>query len=198
MNTSGNCQRCGGALALAGRGPIPKFCSTRCRVAAHRAKRPPVELTSRDRWVRWLYVSRGKSKPTKLPIRLTGAPASSAKSSTWTSYAKASKSTRGDGLGFVLGDGIGCIDLDHCIVDGRLEPWAQRIVDSAPATFIEVSPSGDGLHIFGRLTPGPGRGQRGKDGIEVYSHGRYITITGIPWPGSTNTLGDLTEVAESL
>jgi len=201
MSDYGTCIRegCARPLKLAGTGRIPKFCSGRCRVAAHRAKRPPEAMTSRNRWVRWKPVPRFSGKVTKAPLTPSGALASSTNAKTWSSFAAVESATHiGVGTGFVLGDGIGCIDLDHCLVDGELLPWAQTILDRCPPTFTEVSPSGDGLHIFGLLEPGPGRGQRGGDGIEFYSTGRYMTITGIPWPGSTRTLADLNTVVATL
>ena len=38
-------------------------------------------------------------------------------------------SKAGVGVGYVLaeGDGIVCIDLDHCLDDGKLAPWARTI-----------------------------------------------------------------------
>ena len=43
-----------------GKGRPRTYCSTRCRVAAHRASALPAEMTSRDRWVRWDLVPRGE------------------------------------------------------------------------------------------------------------------------------------------
>jgi primase-polymerase (primpol)-like protein len=86
---------------------------------------------------------------------------------------------RGVGLGFVLSDGIGCIDLDHRIVDGKPNEPAAAFVARYPGSFIEVSPSGDGLHIWGLRDGQPGT-RLTVDGlsVETYSTGRYITVTG--------------------
>ncbi|WP_228506202.1 hypothetical protein [Frigoribacterium sp. VKM Ac-2530] len=85
----------------------------------------------------------------------------------------------GSGLGFVLGDGVGCIDLDHCLVDGVPTSAAGEVLRAYPGNYVEVSPSGDGLHIWGTADPAPGT-RRVEDGlaIERYSTGRYITVTG--------------------
>lgn len=96
----------------------------------------------------------------------------------------------GDGLGFALGDGIGCIDLDHCVDDGVLADWAAAILDRLPATYTEVSPSGHGLHIWGRIPERPGRRV---GNVEVYSAGRYITVTGNRWGDCPSTLADLSD-----
>jgi primase-polymerase (primpol)-like protein len=161
------CQFCSGPLTIAAKGPTPKFCSTKCRVYFHRANRLPVELTSRHRWVR--------RNAQKVPLTIEGRAASSTNPKTWTSYKKAAASNIGVGLGFVLGDGIGCIDLDHCINEGVVTEWAREILHQVGPTYVEVSPSGEGLHLWGYLEEAPGIRRKG---VEVYSVGRYITITG--------------------
>lgn len=170
-------------------GRIPRFCSTRCRVAAHRAKKLPAEMTERDRWVR---------HKAKRPLTVRGAAASSTYRGTWSPYAAAKAATVGDGLGFVLGDGIGCIDLDHCLTNGKPAPWAQEILDRCPNTYIEISMSGDGLHIFGHLPEAQGRVIRDDRSIEYYSRGRYIAVTGNRWASSPSALADLSEVVATL
>lgn len=148
-------------------------------------------MTSKDRWVR--------REKTKRPVTLARKPASSTNPSTWASYAEAKDSTVGAGLGFVLGDGVGCIDLDHCFIDGDLAGWAEEIVASCPATFMEVSQSGDGLHIFGLLPEGGGRNLRsGERSVEFYSAGRYIAVTGDRFRGSPSKLADLSGVVASV
>lgn len=110
------------------------------------------------------------------------------------------RSSVGAGPGFVLnGDGIVCIDLDHCLVDGVLESWAQEIVDLMQATYMEVSPSGDGLHIWGHGELDRGRRIRVDGGyVEAYATGRYLTVTGAAWTGSVGTLASLDRVFRAL
>lgn len=170
-----------------------RFCSGRCRVAAHRAsKRIPAELTSRPRWVR--------RTASKVPVTVAGEAASSTDPATWSEHRAAAASKAGAGLGFVLnGDGVVCIDLDHCLIDGELAGWARRIVDLAPGCWIERSVSGDGLHVWGR-----GRLDRGRrlsvDGgsVELYADGRYIAVTGETWGDTPRRLGDLSGLIDAL
>lgn len=50
-----------------------------------------------------------------------------------------------DGVGFVLGDGIGGIDEDNCRdADGKLFGRGQDVSDQFRASYAEVSPSGTG------------------------------------------------------
>jgi putative DNA primase/helicase len=67
--------------------------------------------------------------------------------------AELSKKKRGkDGIGIAIGIKTGGlilagIDLDTCLEDGTLTPWARKIVDLFK-TYTEVSPSGTGVKLF--------------------------------------------------
>lgn len=181
------CERCGARL-----GPLrnagTRYCSGRCQVAAHRAGPPiPARLTSRARWVRY--------SASKVPLQVDGRPASSTDSATWATFAEVRASSVGVGFGFVLdGDGLVCIDLDHALADGELLPWAADVLEAAPATWVEVSPSGEGLHVWGFGSVERGRRFAVPGGmVEVYGTGRYITVTGRPFAGSGRRLGRLDE-----
>lgn len=127
----------------------------------------------------------------KVPRTVSGFSASSTDPATWASFGAARASSVGEGIGFVLGEGIGCIDLDHAIVDGVVADWAQLVLDANPDTYIEVSRSGEGLHIFGLLNEGPGRKIRDGRNIEVYSVGRYIALTGTRYAAAPAKLAPL-------
>ncbi|MFI5808991.1 DNA primase [Streptomyces sp. NPDC051561] len=172
------------------------YCAPRCRAAAQRARRSvPAELTRRPRWVR--HTAR------KVPLTVGGSVASSTDSSTWSRHADAAASTAGVGSGFVLnGDGIVVLDLDHCIgPDGELAGWAQTILDAtAGATWVEVSRSGDGLHIWGlgALPHGRRITLDGGGSVELYADGRYIAITGTTYGGTPRRLGDVQHLIDAL
>lgn len=174
-----------------------RTCSPRCRKALSRAKATslPVELTTRDRWIR--------RSATKVPLTTAGMAASSTNPRTWSAYTDAVASSAGVGLGFVLSDvdDVVCIDLDHCLApDGTLTPWAADIVNRAGATYIEVSPSGDGVHIFGFADVRQGRRIRRADGysVEVYSHGRYIAMTGRRFQNAPSSLNNVNALVKAL
>lgn len=187
------CEHCAGPMPLVHRADA-KFCKGSCRVAALRIRQAlPAELTSRPRWVRY--------SPSKVPLQ-TGArrAASSTDPRTWSDYATVRRSKVGVGYGFVLnGDGIVCLDLDDCLVDGVPADWAMRLLEQLPATYIEISPSGNGLHVWGRGAVGRGRRLRfGKAKVEVYGTGRYITVTGRRYGDCQPALADLTETLNQL
>ena len=172
----GGCIVCGGSVATPARGRRPKFCSGRCRVKAHRDQKRavdgvPAELRERARWIR---------HQAKRPMAVGGWWASVTDSACWSSYEDAADSPHGDGLGFVLnGDGVVCIDLDDCVVDGVPNAKARELIGSLPKTYVEFSPSGRGLHIWGFASLESGR-KFVRDGlkVEVYPNGRYLTVTG--------------------
>lgn len=173
-----------------------RFCSGRCRVASHRARRAvPAELTSRPRWVR--------RTARKVPLTAAGRVASSTDSSTWCRYREASASRAGVGLGFVLaGDGIVCLDLDGALdADGEVLPWAQEILDTAGPTWVEVSASRRGLHVWGHGALPGGTGRRlalNPGSVELYSTGRFIAVTGRTWGDTPRRLGSVQHLIDSL
>ena len=159
----------------------------------------PPDMAMADRWLRWRLARRGDGTG-KRPLRFDGAPASSTDPSTWTSLPTAEQSKAGDGLGFALGGGFACIDLDHCYDSrGHLADWAKMLLAPvAGRTWIEISPSGHGLHIWGRCAEHKGVKVRGLMDAEAYSQGRYMTYTGHAWRDSPARLADITLLFEVI
>ena len=195
---------CGAAIPVSeGRGRPARYCSRACQQRAYRARRSagvfPAEMRGRDRWMRYRLVPRG-AKVTKEPTQINGRRASSTASHTWATFAEARASKVGAGLGYALGDGVGCVDLDGALVGGVVQPWARAVLDRAPETFVEVSQSGNGLHIFGYLSEGPGRNRRLSltEGIEFYSTGRFMAVTGQRFGESPARLADLGGLVAAL
>jgi RecA-family ATPase len=152
----------------------------------------PDALKALQQWVLWRRELRGSSdKPTKVPYVASSASdrnqhrkASATDPETWRSFEDALDAVDrrlGEGVGFVFScsDPYVGIDLDACRnpQTGGLEPWAEGLVVQATSLglYVEISPSGTGLHLIGRGTWGKGR----RSGpIEVYDRERYFTVTG--------------------
>jgi primase-polymerase (primpol)-like protein len=134
----------------------------------------PEALRSLTRWVR---------HRAKRPIATGGWSVSVHDTHAWASYAEVRNSSVGDGFGFVLnGDGIVCIDLDDCVVDGVPSDDAVELVESLGDTYSEFSPSGRGLHVWGYGFMAKGRRfTAGGLKVEAYPAGRFITVTGNPY-----------------
>ena len=114
----------------------------------------PQFLKDTDQFCNWKYELRDGNQ-TKVPYT----PGTTRKAnvnypSTFTAFDTAASATGYDGIGIRVHGRIVGIDLDHCIENGTLLPWAQEIVDRFAMTYIEVSPSGTGIRIFCLLPDG--------------------------------------------
>lgn len=156
----------------------------------------PQELKLYPQWVVWRWETLPNGKKTKVPFNpVTGWKASVTNSSHWGTVFDAQRFLTENphwngGAGFVLTerDPFTFIDLDDANAtnpDGsaKFTPeqrvWiadAQRkVYEAYSATYAELSPSGTGLHLIGRgSVPCGVRGMA----IEMYSSGRYMTMTG--------------------
>ncbi|THF87848.1 hypothetical protein E7T09_01010 [Deinococcus sp. KSM4-11] len=77
------------------------------------------------------------------------------------------------------------VDIDDALVNGTVDPVAQRLLDTLGPTYTEVSVSGSGLHALALGTL-PVAGRRGA-GLELISAG-YVTCSGRHLPGSPSTV----------
>lgn len=83
-----------------------------------------------------------------------------------------------------MGNGLACHDLDHALDNGELKPGAWSVLDSITerVLLVEVSMSGEGLHVFVEAPEGPGSKRKvGDGGHEFYSRGRFIRTTLTPF-----------------
>ncbi len=105
-----------------------------------------------------------------------------------------------DGIGYRVSEGIGAIDIDHCIrEDGSLNDVAASILGIFPTAYFEKSPSGTGLRGFFKLSPDFAYDKtvyyinNRKHGLEVYLPGttnRFVTVTGDMFRSGTVTQDD--------
>lgn len=167
----------------------------------------PPELIPVPRWLLWRAEGRPGEKPRKVPYcplnpqRL----ASATDPLTWGSFEQArSAYLRGGftGIGFVLnGDGLAGIDIDRCVIGGRIDPAATELLRSLNVGYTELSPSGTGLRAFG-AAESIAKGVNGKVNglsVELYSAGRYLTLTGhCITPGGITRLNRFGELADFI
>lgn len=116
---------------------------------------------------------------------------------TWGVYETAHRAwsnnrNRYAGLGFEFVDGqqIVGVDLDKCVIEGELTPFASDILGRLDS-YAEYSPSNNGIHIWvrGRL-PNNLAFSDGECRIEMYDHDRYFTVTGKQVPGTPVTINE--------
>lgn len=159
----------------------------------------PADMVRLPNWV---------ARRNKIPYGINGQPAKANTPSTWSTLQKVKafldgKPSTYSGIGFVLErkNKIVCVDVDHCLVDGKPNRTARKILEKLD-TYTETSQSGTGLHLFGRGTM-PKSSVKFKspfdDGthIEMYTgldnirnSGRFIALTADIYEGR-KTLNDI-------
>ena len=174
----------------------------------------PQELKDLKNWVGW-KLEKKDDKLTKVPYSSTHARASSTDPNQWRNFNDVSSITTSKerGIGFVFyskktKDGkilIG-IDLDKCL-DENGDVINEKILAILQIlkSYIEISPSGRGLHIIIKCTTHPyyyrdlptekypnGKEHFGKKNphtnVEIYSQDRFFTMTGNKWKWSTDDI----------
>ena len=120
-------------------------------------------------------------------------------SNTWAPFEKARDiATYNElGIGFVLttADPYTCVDLDHCVDEHGEVSDQTRLILSLLSGYVELSPSGSGLHIWIRSDVPINRRTAG---IEIYSSRRWITMTGRHNPRTISEIPERTAELEEL
>jgi putative DNA primase/helicase len=164
--------------------------------------RMPAEMKLLKNWLLWAAVWNGK-KWTKRPSQISGYGASTTNSKHWSSFEDVRQAyecavARGcmilqgkeqpghqvpvGGVGFVF-DGVpdagglvfAGVDFDNVISEDKISPLAAERVRRL-ASYTELSVSGRGLHVIVKARPLESGVTH--DGVEMYTSGRYFTMTG--------------------
>lgn len=172
----------------------------------------PKELTDKQNWLVWRFVQKpGKKKRDKLPFYANGIPRNGTQGSaedraslaTYQRALQACEAGRYDGIGFAIleGCGVSALDLDRCIVDGKIDPRVEPLTNG---TYSEISPSGSGLRIFftgGNLPNAKDVNEYRTDGkfdLECFSGNGFVTVTGNRLNDVPDTLREVTAEVELL
>lgn len=157
------CEHCGSGFSRApGRGRAPRFCGSACKQSAYRRRAAlPSIMREGERWTR---------ADGKRPVMRDGRGASSTNSTTWGYYDDALVGM-GDGVGVMLGGGLGCYDLDHCTL-ADAKAFARGVEERV--IYAERSMSGSGFHLFFEGDESPGWK---RNGVERYTRSRFIRMT---------------------
>lgn len=175
----------------------------------------PTDMRELPAWLLWKEVKADKpaDKPKKVPYYASGVkrhgkmdiPEDRAQLVTFVEvmaeYARDRERWCGPGVALgALPDGTvqSGIDLDNSVSDsGVLLPAAQSVVTAANGTYAEYSPSGTGVKLFG--IGDIGTTKRDASGLEIYSRGRFFTVTGEKLTGDRLApLGAAAAVAREL
>lgn len=159
----------------------------------------PDELRKLKAWVG--YVTKQNSdRVDKIPINvLTGSPAKSNDPATWTDFNNAvglAVQHNYAGIGFMFQPPYIGVDIDHCVKDGAIAPCALEILKSLNS-YSEYSPSRTGIHILckGEIV----RARKiSKVGLEVYTKGRFFTVTGNRLENYPDELNECTDALKGI
>jgi hypothetical protein len=115
-------------------------------------------LIERPQWAIWKWTqlpNGGWQKPPFVATR-PDRHVSTSDPNTWTNYATALAAVQagyGDGITYILSvdDPFAAIDIDHCrhVETHSIDPWAQLFMQYGVTTYQEVTPSGEGVRIWG-------------------------------------------------
>jgi hypothetical protein len=151
-------------------------------------------LIERPQWCIWNWIQLPNGKWQKPPFIATQPQrhASTSDPSTWTDYTTALAAVQAgyaDGISYILteNDPFAAIDIDNCrhLTTHSIDPWAQLFMQFAVTSYQEVTPSGEGVRIWG-LANGAALNKKfsleidGKDvAVELFRCTRKaLTITG--------------------
>lgn len=169
----------------------------------------PTFLRELPYWNAWAIKPRGNGKIGKPPVGKNGKYARVDEPKTFALYDTAKKYYEHNqgkilpgmqgpvaGVGILLLNAycITIIDLDDCFdQQGNPAVWALPFLKILKDTYCEYSPSGKGLHAYIRGDLPKNSRTRRKDKstgaeIEVYSHGRFMTVTGRKLDGCANSV----------
>src|SRR5262249_53815145 len=165
-------------------------------------ERMPAELKERPNWVLWVAIWTG-SKWTKRPVQVSGYAASTTNPKHWSSFDNVKQAyhravERGyvemrqkdkpaqcipiGGVGFVFDgkpdeDGLVYVgvDFDKVISGSKVASLAEERIRRL-GSYFEASVSGTGLHVI--LKGRPLASGIARNGIEIYTAGRFFTMTG--------------------
>ncbi len=162
------------------------------------------QLAGYPNFVMWRYVlvdGQKKKPPFDLNTNLPASPIEPRSWGTLETALTALATGKYQGIGFMLSHSpFSGIDLDHCIAEGKLVPWAKAIVE-AMATYGEYSPSWNkaegtgGVHLL--VEGKPARSIK-VGNIEIYGEKHYLTITTNHVPGTLTTINTRQQALDAL
>lgn len=124
--------------------------------------------------------------------------------SDWLTYYEAVEryhAHKGWGIGTLLnGDGLVTIDIDGCVQGGQPSSESLAVMREYDVSYVEVSPSGTGLHGYGladlRFVKKTRFNLCGAN-VEIYAHSRFMTVTGcVLWDSGIKDLPLLVEALQ--
>lgn len=153
---------------------------------------PIAGLAAHRQFLLWKAVWNGeKQKYEKYPVNPVSLEVCDAHDPlAWTDAQTALQRSIATGFGvafsFTSNDPFFFIDIDKCLIDGQWSETAIALCNLFTGCAVEVSHSGVGLHIFGTAPHIPHGCKNIKLGLELYTEGRFVALTGSGVVGDVN------------
>ena len=149
-------------------------------------------LSEYPQFINWKAVPLGNGKINKLPVSPHTGQVCNAHDPAEHSSIEAA-SAAGEPLAFVFTDNdpFFFLDIDDCLQpEGTWSPAAAEMCALFTGCAVEISQSGQGLHIFGRIPPGayPHGSNNKSIGTQFYTSKRFVALTGTNTVGSAHTM----------
>jgi hypothetical protein len=167
-------------------------------------------LIERPQWCVWRWTQKPDGSWQKPPFMALQPErhASTTNPDTWTDYSTAlatAQAGQADGITYILtnNDPFGAIDLDHCrcTITNSIDVWAQNYLQATVHTYQEVTPSGEGVRIWGFADGDPLNRKftlkiEGKDiAAELFRRtNKALTITGYTLDPAIRELSNIDKV----
>ena len=133
-------------------------------------------------FINWVPKPKENGKTDKIPVGPTGFAIDPLNPANWMTYenATALASLSGHGVGFVFtkDDPFFFLDIDHARVGNDWSPIAKELLREFAFCYVEVSHSGDGLHIFGQGSYPHHTCKNDEHNLELYTESRFVALTG--------------------
>lgn len=142
---------------------------------------PPALLgfTGWAQWLNYRLTPQPNGKTRKEAIGRGGYRVSPTDPAEWMSYEEAAATGLPLAFCFSERDPFFFLDIDGALnADGQWSPLAQGLMRRMHGCAVEVSSSGRGLHIFGLGTVDSHSSRRDDLGLEFYTKGRFVALTG--------------------
>lgn len=142
----------------------------------------PDAFKAYPQFINWALIDKGGKKPDKVPIDpLTGNFVDPINPANWRTADEAMEGVAlGFGLGFVFSadDPFFFLDIDNCHDGSHWNELANSLCNTFSGSYVEISQSGAGLHIFGTGVY-PEHSCRNIDvSLEFYTKDRFVALTG--------------------
>ena len=136
-----------------------------------------------SQFILWRAVDLPDGRTNKIPIdHRTGAPGDAHDAGAWldgpTAVALADALGLGVGFVFTAADPFFFLDIDHAWEADGWSDLAVGLVARLDGCAVEVSQSGEGLHVFGTSAPMLHKCKNVPLGLELYTERRFVALTG--------------------